>query len=283
MAADPYGENDTLPVAEARRKAQMEALQGEADPLGNALSSAATGGSGSGSMPPNPAAESSPTSGGGGAQQQATAPAFQPAAQMPSIGGGVNIANATPAHAPAITDEVTALLRQRLQQLSNPLDVTSDPIYQNQIKAFGVQAERDKDRERAQLAQRMAARGTISGGGLDTGIRGLNEQQSQRGQAYAANLAGERLVQREAQLNQAISMARAVGQDDVAMQLENEKLKLAAEALQLQQSLGMADIGLRANLGQQQVDLGYGNLGLGYAGLQNSMNRDSILALLGGG
>jgi hypothetical protein len=97
--------------------------------------------------------------GGGGAQQQATTPAFQAPQSFSGGGGGVNIANATPATNPAITDEVTALLRARLQSLSNPMDLTTDPIYQNQLKTFGVEAERSKERERAALAQRMYARG----------------------------------------------------------------------------------------------------------------------------
>lgn len=222
-------------------------------------------------------------------------PAFQPAQPMafaaPSGGGGggtggTEIADATPAKAPVITDEVTALLRQRLKDLGQPMDILGDPIYQNQLKAFNVQSQRDADRTRAAEAQRRAVSGT---GGLSTAVRGINEAQGERNQAFGANLAAQRFQQREAQLNQAIQMARAVGQDDVAMQLENEKLKLAVEALRVQQGLGMADIGLRRELGlgqlglgQQQLGLGYDQLGFNYANLQNSMNRDAVLAALGG-
>lgn len=191
---------------------------------------------------------------------------------------------------PAITSQVTDLLKQRLGELSGPFDIQSDPTYQGQVRAAQVASLRGADRQRAALAERMAANGQLAGGtggGFDAGVNGILEQQRESDRGYAAGLAGDRLNAREQQLMQAISMARSVGQDDVANQLELQRL-------QLQQELGRSDLDLRAELGRgqlglgqaqlgQQGDLGYANLGLGYAGLQNSMNRDAILALLGGG
>lgn len=228
------------------------------------------------------APSTTPTSGsGGGTSLPNSAPAVapQPSFQAPAAGGG-SIGQAS---APAITDQVTALLQERLRSLSNPMDITTDPIYQNQIKANEVITQRDADRDRAQLAERAGAQGWLSGGGFNSAVGKLNEQRGEQNQQFSATLAGQRFQQREAQLNQAISMARAVGQDDVAMQLENQKLILAQEALDLQRQLGFADIGLRSELGHGQLDLGYGNLGLGYGQLQNQMNQSAVYAALGGG
>jgi hypothetical protein len=227
-----------------------------------------------------PKTEPAPTGGGGGGGGGGGQPQFQaPAFQMPSFssGGGGSSSNWTAtggtAKAPAITDEMTQILRDRLQQLKNPLDIANDPVYKAQVAANQVQTQRDMERQRAGLAQRAASRGALSSGGFNTGVRSLGEQQGRANQQYAANLAGERLQQREAQLNQAIAMARSVGQDDVATQLENLKLGLQTQALQLQHDLGFADIDLRRFLGE-------GNLQLGWGSLQNQMNRDSLLSIL---
>lgn len=307
MAADPYGDYQGNPygdyVDQERRKAQMDAMLGSAsDTSFYDRSNPKPGPVDTSPLMDQPTiypvTETAPApapTGGGGGGGGAPRPAFQPPAPVYQPvygggGGGVGIDNATPAKAPVITDEVTALLRQRLKDLQTPMDVTTDPIFQNQVKAFNVQSQRDTERARAQLAERLGASHAIASGGFNTKVRGLQEQQGIRNQSYVANLASDRFKQREAQLNQAIAMARAVGQDDVAVQLENEKMKLAVEALRVQQELGLKDIDLRKylgegqlNLGGAQLGLGYDQLGFNYANLANSMNRDAVLAALGGG
>jgi hypothetical protein len=185
------------------------------------------------------------------------------------------------------------ILTNRLTDLSKPLNVLEDPIYQQQTKAYGVSQARDAARQRRALAERAAAGGTLHSGGFNTGVHQVLENQGEKEAQYSANLAGQRLGEREQQLDQAIQMARAVGQDDVAMQLENEKLALSQAALQLQGQLGFGDLSLRDRLGSGQLSLGllnalqgnqqfYDSLGFNYAGLMNSMNRDATIAALGG-
>jgi hypothetical protein len=66
-----------------------------------------------------------------------------------------------------------------------------------------------------------------------------------------------------------------VGQDDIANQLEVQRL-------QLQQELGRGDLALRGELGRGQLDLGYDNLGFSYADMIQRSNRDATLAGLRG-
>lgn len=208
-----------------------------------------------------------PLGGGGGAAAQAEAPPpqFQPAAAAAPAAPSVQT--------PAITDEVTALLRKRLADLSNPLDLQNDPVYQGQIREAQVASLRGADRQRAALAERAAADGTRSSGGFNVGVQGVLENQRESDRGFAANLAGDRLGAREQQLVQAIQMARAVGQDDIANQLELQRLDL-------QKELGRGDLALRGELGRGQLDLGYDNLGYNYADMVNRANRDAVLAAL---
>lgn len=179
-------------------------------------------------------------------------------------------------HTPAITDDITNILRARLKDLQNPGDVANDPIYQNAVKQYQIASLRGADRERKQLAERNAASGTRATGGFNVGVQGINERTGERNSQYASGLALDRLSAREQQLVQAIQIARSVGQDDIANQLELQRLQLQGE-------LGRGDLALRGELGRGQLGLGQDQLGLSYADLITRANRDATLAALGGG
>jgi hypothetical protein len=176
---------------------------------------------------------------------------------------------------PPITDEVTRILMARLNELKNPGDVQSDPIYQQAVRAYQMGELRSAGRQQKALAERSAAGGTRSSGGFNVGVRGIQERSGENTSRFAAGTALDRLQAREAQLNEAIKMARAVGQDDIANQLEVQRLQLQAE-------LGRGDLALRGELGRGQLGLGYDQLGLSYADLVSRANRDAVLAGLGG-
>lgn len=195
-------------------------------------------------------------------------PAFAPPVAAPTMA-------APQVQQPGITDEVTKILMSRLNDLKNPGDVQSDPIYQQAIRAYQVGQLRSADKQRKALAERSAAGGTRASGGFNVGVQGINERAGENASQYRSGLALDRLSSREAQLNDAIKMARAVGQDDIANQMELQRL-------QLQQELGRGDLSLRSELGRGQLGLGYDNLGLSYADLVMRANRDATLAGLGG-
>lgn len=247
-------------------------------------------------------------------EESAPAPAFQPPAPpslAPPVGapGAPASPTAPPAPTtpvaptpPGITDDVTNILRARLKALGQPGDVQSDPTYQNAVKQYQLQALRGSDRQRASLAERMAAGGTLQSGGFNTGVRGIEERQAENEGAFAGNLALDRLQSREQQLMQAISLARSVGQDAIANQLEAQRFSLSQELgrgnlsrtlsqdailnemdrerLGLQRELGRGDLALRGELGRGQLGLGYDQLGFSYADLVNRANRDAVLAAL---
>jgi hypothetical protein len=202
-------------------------------------------------------------------------PAFQPP-QSSTPSSYLPPSGAAPStRTPPITDEVTRILMARLNELKNPGDVQSDPIYQQAVRAYQMGELRSAGRQQKALAERSAAGGTRSSGGFNVGVRGIQERSGENTSRFAAGTALDRLQAREAQLNEAIKMARAVGQDDIANQLEVQRLQLQAE-------LGRGDLALRGELGRGQLGLGYDQLGLSYADLVSRANRDAVLAGLGG-
>jgi hypothetical protein len=213
----------------------------------------------------------------------AQGPAFQPPAaapqqqfSAPSSGGGGGGAPAPQASykTPAITDEVTKMLLARLNELKGPQDLTGDKDYQNAVRAYQVSSLRGADKQRKALAERSAAGGTRSTGGFNVGVRGIAERQGENAAQYTSGLALDRLQQREQQLMEGIRIARSIGQDDIANQLEVQRLNL-------QQELGRGDLALRGELGRGQLELGYDNLGMNYADMAMRANRDAYLAALG--
>jgi hypothetical protein len=85
-----------------------------------------------------------------------------------------------------------------------------------------------------------------------------------------------------------------LGDRDLQAQLAAKQAEIQQAGLSLQGELGRGDLDLRKTLGMGQLNLGHASLnqqgqqannalGFSYAQLQNQMNRDAMLALLGGG
>lgn len=230
-------------------------------------------------------------------------PTFAPPASQPSISAGGQASApmqwpsatvAQPIQKNPLTSLLESILTGRLNDLSKPFDANADPNIQQTINAYNLGQERDARKQRAVAAERAAASGFGGSGALNAKIQGIAERQGQNQSMFAAKTVYDRMKDRDQQLDVALQLARATGQDDVVNQLEQQKLKLSEE-------LGRADVALRRELGMGQLDvsrrqldlsrelglgqlgLGYDNLGYNYASLANSMNRDAILALLNGG
>jgi hypothetical protein len=176
---------------------------------------------------------------------------------------------------PPITDQVTQMLMARLNELRNPLDINADPTYRASIRAYQLGQMRSAEQQRRALAERAGAGGTLGTGGFNVGVQGIKERAGENTARYNAGLMQDRLASREAQLMEAIKIARAVGQDDIANQLELQRL-------QLQQELGRGDLALRSELGRGNLGLGYDQLGLSYADLVMKANQAAYQAALGG-
>jgi hypothetical protein len=157
------------------------------------------------------------------------------------------------------------------------------------------------------LAERAAARGGIGAGGFDVDVERVAQQQAEAGQSFEAALMADKLQQQRQELIQGIQLAIGTGQQDLARQLQEklgmtdielrrylgkgqlalglfstqleaqlERERLAQQASQFGQSLGLQ--GRELDLRNQQF---YDQLGFNYAGLQNQMNNAAIEALFG--
>jgi hypothetical protein len=221
-----------------------------------------------------------------------------PAPPPQAAGGPGPIGQASP-----LTQQLTTQIGQQMSAV--PGDMTADPIYKQQVNAFNVASQRNAERSQAQLAESAAQLGQTQSGGMNSMSRGLQEQQGQNETGFASQLAGQRLQQQEQKIQDAMKMALALGDNDLQAQLAQKQAeleqarleqqgKLGQAGLDLQGKLGQGDLDLRRLLGLGQLDLGHASLnqqgqqhnntlGFNYAQLQNQMNRDAMLALLGGG
>jgi hypothetical protein len=191
-----------------------------------------------------------------------------------------------------LTKQLTGQIGQHMSAV--PGDMTADPIYQNQVKAFNLSSQRNAERAQAQLAESAAQTGQTQSGGFASMSRGLQEKQGETESGFAAQLAGQRLKQQEDKIQQAMQMAMQLGDRDLQAQLAQKQSEIQQAGLGLQGELGRGDLDLRKTLGMGQLNLGHASLnqqgqqannalGFSYAQLQNQMNRDAMLALLGGG
>jgi hypothetical protein len=191
----------------------------------------------------------------------------------------------------ALSQQLTTQVGQQMG--AQPGNMQADPIYQQQVGAFNVASQRNAERAKAQLAESAAQSGQTNSGGFNSMARGLQEQQGQNESGFAAQLAGQRLKQQEDKIQQAMQMAMQLGDRDLQAQLAAKQAEIQQAGLSLQGELGRGDLDLRKTLGAGQLNLGYAGLqqqgrladntlGFNYAQLQNQMNRDAVMALMGG-
>jgi hypothetical protein len=166
-----------------------------------------------------------------------------------------------------------------------------DPALKGQSDAFALGQTRSRDAARSAMAERMAQEG---GAGTDSGVfdkelAGLFQQQGEAQGGFNANLVGQELQNRRAQLIQAATLAgNQLSQDDqraLQKQLADTDAEIRRQQLSQQQSqfgqslgeqgrqfdvdaelkrlgintqssLGSGDLALREKLGSGQLNLG---------------------------
>lgn len=167
--------------------------------------------------------------------------------------------------------QLADLIRQRMGQI--PGDMQNDPIYKAQTDAYNLASQRGAERSRGQMAERAAAGGTLNSGGFNTALNGLNDQRTQGEAGFAANLAGQRLGEQQQQIQQAMQMAQAIGDQDLQRQLAER-----------QQQLQQAGLSLQAQGLNQQGQLAQGQMGLQAQGMNQQQNQaqNQLLAQLFG-
>lgn len=216
-----------------------------------------------------------------------------PAVGQPAPGGvpaapgqGANTPIPTGPNAPppaTINDAFRQMLMTRMAEDPTKVDRSEiDP----QMGAFRTAQQRSMERQRAQLAESAALEGTNTSGGAMADRLGLEQQRGETESAFEATLVGNQLQAKRERINQALQMAMQYGtaQDQLAAQ---EKLAMVdAELRRLgittQRDLGNREIDLRRELGTGQLGLGRDTLGLNFAQLQAELNRQALLAAMGG-
>jgi len=198
-------------------------------------------------------------------------PTVQPPAPPTTAGGGGGGVSQQPSAAPSLDSDIERILRERLAALSGPFDPQGDTVYRGQVDAYKAAQQRGARRMRSAAAERAAQTGTLGSGGFDTEALGYQQDANTNEATFAAQLAGQRLSEREGQLMEAIQLARAVGQDDVAEALDRERIAIAQQQVALQGELG------RGNLALARDDLALRErLGLGNLDLQRELGRGDL-------
>jgi hypothetical protein len=136
------------------------------------------------------------------------------------------------------------------------------------------------------MAEYLTAQGLGDSGAMEAGIERGNQNTADAQAAYNAQLVGDEVKARRAEVMSALQLAIQIGATDEEAALRRELAQLDAtmqrENLAVQQGLGQGQLNL--NLlgqltGQQNF---YDTLGYNYADLQNRMNQAAILVALNG-
>lgn len=174
------------------------------------------------------------------------------------------------------TSAYNAQLRQfmlsQLGQLSTPTTADSEEIAPA-IAAYNTQSQRDQQSERDAVAERFYAQGANGGQGLNSG--GFNSAITQGAEAaglnrqnFSGNMVWNAAQSKRQQLQALLQTATGAGETDAAQQIQAQ--------------IANIDASLRSQgLSQQNAQFG-DQLGLSYAQLTAQMNRDELLAALGG-
>lgn len=187
----------------------------------------------------------------------------------PSAAAGLQQPVAPNAMQAAAQEALTALLGRAQQPVS-----INDPQLQPQADAFRVSQQRNAERMRGSAAERLAQQGFTSGGSggaLDSTINQIDAQRGLNEANFNANLVGDEMKARRAELIDGIQLAASMGDTEAARALQRELATvdtgLRERGLTLQEGLGGSDISLRTRALALDELLGTGGLGLQNRGM----------------
>lgn len=199
---------------------------------------------------PQPVAPGVP---GGAATPSSLQSALYTAAQQALTGGGTSssTSSATSGPDPALSAAVKAMVMKLMGQ--SPTDVSTSPVYQGSIKAYDLQQQRNADKMKNAIAERMAAEGTANSGGMSDRLLGAEQAAGEKTAGFVGELSVRELTRQRDEIMQALQIGAGMMTDEERLAL-SEKLGLINAALNQQQignqyALGQGQLGL----GQQQV------------------------------
>lgn len=148
-----------------------------------------------------------------------------------------------------IVSSINDRLGQMLSQDPNRISRT-DADVMPMIQAQDALAQREARRARQAAAERAGAEGTLEGGNFAAQVGQINDLYHQRQAAAEAQLMNQQLGQRRAQIMQALQLGSGLIDADTERGLRKE-------LADMQNQQFYQDLGLRADLGFGQLDLGW--------------------------
>jgi hypothetical protein len=148
-----------------------------------------------------------------------------------------------------------------LFQRANQTPTLDDPVLRGQSDAFRTAQQRGAERRRAGLAERMAAEGTIGGGGFNVGLNQIDAARTNAEASFDADLLGDETTARRNELIQALQIAAQSRGLDINQMLGTGDLDLRRLGITQQGQLGRGDLALRLMLGLMGNQFNYDQLG----------------------
>jgi len=134
----------------------------------------------------------------------------------------------------------------------------SDSHLAPQVEVFRAQEQRNQERQRRAAAERAAASGTSQSGYLDQQIMQGIQDQGFNTAKFNAGLLGGEMDKRRTQLQAALQLAQATGDNEAARELQERLAQVSAsmqqQGLNLQGQLGFGDLDLRRMLGMEGLN-----------------------------
>lgn len=161
-----------------------------------------------------------------------------------SLGGASSSASGFGLFDPQTQAQIKQAFLARLGGLSKPI-TADDPAIAGAIGANRLTGQRALEEAEKAIAERNYAHGTLNTAGFGQQQDQARETEGAMEAQFAGNAVSQAQQQREQLLNQLLGIGGSLAS------------------------------------GANNLQLGYDNLGYNYAGLQNNMNRDAILAALG--
>ena len=169
-------------------------------------------------------------------------------------------------------ESMRSILMEQLGQATSPLDLNSDAM-RTQLDPQRVALQRSAERQRSQMAARLAQEGLLDSGTFDTGLRGIEQQRGESEASMTGAVIGRELASRRDQVQRLLNMAMQSGDNESARVLAGQ---LQSIEMQLSQERSLA--GQQLTREGQQIQQGQYQAGNNLR-LQELMNQLAIQQL----
>ena len=113
------------------------------------------------------------------------------------------------------------ILMEQLGQATGPIDMSSDAM-RTQLDPQRVALQRSAERQRSQMAARLAQEGLLDSGTFDTGLSGIEQQRGESEASMTGQVVGRELESRRTQVMNLLNMALRSGDAESARVLSGQ-------------------------------------------------------------